>query len=69
MVPVAVASPSDAEVEGLVRVTVKVSVDSATLSSIRSMVIPADLESTGNVTVPGAAVKSEPAFAVPLLVV
>ena len=55
--------------DGLLKVTVKVSLDSAVLSSIRSMVILAVCAPTANITVPDAAVKSEPAVALPLPVV
>ena len=69
MVPVADASPKVAPDVGPLRVTVKVSRSSGRLSSIRAMVILAARASAGNVTVPVAAVKSEPEVALPLPVV
>ena len=72
IVPVADGSlASVAVAEGPLSVTVKVSVaSSSALSSIRSMVIVAAVLLAGNRTVPvlDAAVKSEPAVALPLVV-
>ena len=69
MVPVAVAVPKMAEDDGPLRVTVKVSVDSLAVSSIRAMAICAEVVPGLNLTVllPAVgAVKSVPAAAVPL---